>query len=405
MQITPSTFQRVTSAFALVTALYHITDKFFGTSYIIAMADHGLSSTQIGIACAISALTLTVADYPSGNIADCFGRKKTGAIGFLVWGAGLLIYAHATSFGSFLIAMIVWGIGAALISGTPEAWFVDQLEVHGWTERRHTLLPTIQSIALLLSALFALTSIWFLRAGSQQPILVAGWIAVITGISMVFLMEENYGNRQLTFQQSLFRNTRDLLKDRIMRLVLLKTVVGFVAFTTFVFSWQFYVMQVLKLPYPSLGFIMSLFIITMSLGNALSIPAMRRFNPVVVSIGGVILTMTGLLLIGIFPTIWGFALGALGFELGFGLERGASTTWVHDVISKEQRASFLSAISMVTGLTGIGAIALVGYLLDTTTFQVVWFIGCAACVLALIIYWRVWFHFVRKFNSHSYSTM
>ena len=56
---------------------------------------------------------------------------------FIVWGTGILLYAFAVNFWTFLPAMVFMALGLALISGAPSAWLVDQMIRHGIYEERN----------------------------------------------------------------------------------------------------------------------------------------------------------------------------------------------------------------------------------------------------------------------------
>ena len=74
-----------------------------------------------------------------GTISDKIGRKKITGYGFIVWGTGILLYAFAVNFWTFLPAMVFMALGLALISGAPSAWLVDQMIRHGIYEERNQI--------------------------------------------------------------------------------------------------------------------------------------------------------------------------------------------------------------------------------------------------------------------------
>lgn len=75
-------------AFGMVVGLHTIADKLFGSVYIATMSANGLSDVNIGLAMSFASAALTIFDYPSGNIADIFGRKKLWVMDLLSGGQG-----------------------------------------------------------------------------------------------------------------------------------------------------------------------------------------------------------------------------------------------------------------------------------------------------------------------------
>ncbi|MCB0329771.1 MAG: MFS transporter [Bdellovibrionales bacterium] len=98
---------------------------------VVFWQSHGLSMFQIMLLQAIFAVTVLVAEVPSGYIADLYGRKHTLVFGSFFLIAGDLQYACSYDFKTFLAGEIFIGIGIALISGADEALFYDSLKEIG----------------------------------------------------------------------------------------------------------------------------------------------------------------------------------------------------------------------------------------------------------------------------------
>ena len=79
--------------------------SFFGATYVAFMRAQDLSIAQISNLFSIQQILQAVFDYPTGTISDKIGRKKIMGYGFIVWGTGILLYAFAVNFWTFLPAM------------------------------------------------------------------------------------------------------------------------------------------------------------------------------------------------------------------------------------------------------------------------------------------------------------
>lgn len=263
MTTTTTLLQRAIFTYFGVISLYAFADKLFGAVYIAAMSSNGLSNTQIGFVLMIGSLFKTVLDYPSGNVADTFGRKKTTAVGFLIWGTALAAFALAEGLLAYSTAMLLWALGVALISGVPESWFVDELKRIGEGAKRLTLMPTARTISLVIGALSGLITSVIGSFGFKWPLVLGGGVAILTGVLVILCMTENYGERGISLMRVISHNTVDILSSQRYRRVLLLAASGRVPFQVFVMSWQLYALQHLGLPATYFGPILTLLILTL----------------------------------------------------------------------------------------------------------------------------------------------
>ena len=124
-------FRETRNLYVSMMSLYELADKLFGATYVAFMRAQDLSIAQISNLFSIQQILQAVFDYPTGTISDKIGRKKIMGYGFIVWGTGILLYAFAVNFWTFLPAMVFMALGLALISGAPSAWLVDQMIAKG----------------------------------------------------------------------------------------------------------------------------------------------------------------------------------------------------------------------------------------------------------------------------------
>ena len=132
-------FRETRNLYVSMMSLYELADKLFGATYVAFMRAQDLSIAQISNLFSIQQILQAVFDYPTGTISDKIGRKKIMGYGFIVWGTGILLYAFAVNFWTFLPAMVFMALGLALISGAPSAWLVDQMIRHGIYEERNEI--------------------------------------------------------------------------------------------------------------------------------------------------------------------------------------------------------------------------------------------------------------------------
>lgn len=89
--------------------------------------DLGLSATDVFVLEAAFALAVLISEIPSGYFADVFGRKYSMLVSVLLALVGTVIFAVSSTFEAFLIAELIWGIGAGFRSGADSALLYDTL--------------------------------------------------------------------------------------------------------------------------------------------------------------------------------------------------------------------------------------------------------------------------------------
>lgn len=332
----------------------------------------GLSASQIGFVLGIGSLILALADYPSGNLADLYGRRKIGAAGFAIWGGGLLIYGFSRSFVGFTLASSIMGIGLALISGTPQSWYVDQAKAAGMSEKIRQILPVVRGVALLVSATSGFLAGMLLRVGPALPIICAAGVALVTAIFYNVSLPENYGNPESRrFLEVIIENTTELFKSGHLRVLLIKLFFSQIAYSIFILSWQISAIQ-MGLPLSSLGPIFVFIMLAMSVSSFAASWLMGRVNPLAVSLIGLGMTSMGGLIIFSAHGLLPFLVGLACYELGLGLDSAAYGVWVHEYIPSERRSSFLSAFSSFEGITEFFVFVLAGWLVESLGYVKGW---------------------------------
>ncbi|MEM3090726.1 MAG: MFS transporter, partial [Candidatus Bathyarchaeia archaeon] len=83
---------------------------------------------------AVFALVFGLFDYPTGGLADRFGRKRTYALGLAFVALNYLMVSFYPFPVIVILAAFLAGFGAALQSGSLEAWITDELGKGGKIE-------------------------------------------------------------------------------------------------------------------------------------------------------------------------------------------------------------------------------------------------------------------------------
>lgn len=366
---------------------YNLADKLYGAVYIVLMSMRGIDPLQISIVFAVSSLSLAVFDYPSGNLSDLYGRKKLTATGFMIWGAGLTVFAFAGNLTAFIVSAVIMSLGVALISGSPQAWYLDKLEDLGMPEYKNIALPRLNGYVSAFAVVGALLASFSSNIHLYLPVAIAGGAAMGLGLYTWLRFSDNYGVRT---EDSIFREvyvtTAEFAKNKLMRFILFKSIFSHAALLAFLLSWQVYGVNELGLPAGYLGGMLVLFMVVISLSSfCSSFLAKRKMQAVRIISGGLLLSAAGLLLAGLFAHPAVFIAGLILYEFGLGLESSLFSAWVQDFIPRGKRATFTSGLSALKSLAGFAITLLLGLAAEQLGYTVIWMMGALSLVLSMIV--------------------
>lgn len=85
----------------------------------------GLREGQIGLALTLVALFQFFTVFPSGRLADHFGRKAVITPGCLIAALSLILIAQSENYGFLLFSCVIMGVGIGLSGSTPSAYVAD----------------------------------------------------------------------------------------------------------------------------------------------------------------------------------------------------------------------------------------------------------------------------------------
>ena len=154
--------------------------RFYYPVFTVLFLDYGLTLEQFSILNLVWALTIVLAEVPSGALADIVGRKRlvVFAAGLMVIEMSLLVFApigaSSLLFLLFLANRICSGLSEAAASGADEALAYDSLKALG---READWSKLLERTTQVVSVGFFLTMI--LGAFSYDPNVVNGLIAAL----------------------------------------------------------------------------------------------------------------------------------------------------------------------------------------------------------------------------------
>ena len=352
-------FEKSKRIYVSVISLYELADKLFGAIYIAFMRAQGIPIDQVSSLFSIQQILQAFFDYPTGTLSDKIGRKKITGCGLIVWGSGILVYAFAENFCTFLPSMVLMAFGMALISGAPSAWLIDQMIKYDVYGERNRILPKIQSSISFFAVMASIISYFLIGIEQKIPIIVAGCISIISGCIALFCGEENYGKiKGENILYILHTQAKEFFRQKKLLLLALRIIVcHFLLF----------------------------FMILLMFGTYMVSICTKKMSSFKTSIMGILVSILGFMILYAFQTVPTFLIGAGLVELGLGIEQAATSIWMCDYIKSEVRSTYSSIFSTIQAIGGFVIANLLGILTEKFGVNVSWVIASIVMGLDIII--------------------
>ncbi|MCF8332265.1 MAG: MFS transporter [Bacteroidales bacterium] len=132
--------------------------RFYEPFLLLFLLENGISYTQIGILYGVREILINIFEIPSGMMADATGRRRTMVFSFILFSISFVIFYLSSSFGFFLLAMIVFALGNAFRSGVHKAMIFQYLKQKGWQNQKIHYYGYTRSWSQIGTALSALAA-------------------------------------------------------------------------------------------------------------------------------------------------------------------------------------------------------------------------------------------------------
>ena len=151
---------------------------------VVHMTERGLGLGVVGLAFAVRSVIVVILEVPTGGLADAVGRKPIALLsqGFTL--ASMVALLLVTNVFTALLYAVLQGIGAALNSGSLEAWYVDALKrvaPEADLQKNLARVEVVGAVALLGSGLGGILPTWVSPWNLPWPLSAFG-ISLFVGI-------------------------------------------------------------------------------------------------------------------------------------------------------------------------------------------------------------------------------
>ncbi|MBI4262216.1 MFS transporter [Candidatus Uhrbacteria bacterium] len=386
--------QKTIRLYLFFTFLTKFGQSFIFATYTIFLLSRGLNLFEINLVNFVFYTTLFLFEIPTGAIADVFGRKMSFILACLFAAASSLLYAATQSFAGFALAEALGAIGITLASGAFQAWLVDKLKYHDYTEPLGPIFTREHQIGSLALILGAMGGAWLADFHIAWPWIGAGIIALIAGFLATVLMKEEYFVRErFSFSHSIASIKKTIRvsidygsKHAVVRFILVMGVIQYITIQAANMQWQPFFAPALPNK-TSLGFIFAGISLAAMLGATLSTRIQKIMGSeqrtMILSqciIGAGILAAA---LIGSFPvalTVF------LVHEIGRGLFAPVKDTYLNKHIPSETRATLISFESMSHHIGGMIGLLASGALAQYYSIPTAWIVSGGFLIVVTLLF-------------------
>ncbi len=333
---------------------------------------------QIMILQAVFRFSMLFFEVPTGAFADTFGRKKSIVLGAFITSLGAFCYISLPNFYIFILAELLWGLGAAFISGADQSLIFESLKETKNEKLSKKILGRYESIAL--SAILIGSIIGGFLAenfGLRIPMLFSG-ISILLASIFAFLIKEPKSFEKIK-KENYFKNFKEgffYFKNH-KKIKVLALEIIFISSFAFFLIWVYQlILQQQNFPIKYFGLVHAGITLSQILVLNNLVKVEKLFggkNKYLLSTG--ITTGTGFLVLGFTNNLF-FLIPAFLIISAFGITRGTLIyNEIHHKIKIKQRATVISTISMLVGIISVLINLIFGFLIEKNLSYSLIFLG------------------------------
>jgi len=335
---------------------------------------------------------LLVFQLPVGVLADRYGRKRTIVLSELFRSAGILGYGVSTTFLGYVIANVVWSLGAAFSIGTSSYLYESLLEAKHESEfpryiGRNTMIQLLSNAAGAFAGGLFVQAVHDIRL---TLILGAALNLVAVGVALTFVEPKVERMTEPTYAEQLRQGLRIVRRrEGVALLIGLEVFLGVTLYAMAIFRPLY--LQFLGLSATEIAISISGFLVVAAIWSAFAGTIARvlgEFGTIALMVFMASAAFFGMYGAGTFP---GAVLFQVPIYIVWSLQPALTTAFLNRRLEPGQRATVLSmgAFAYTLGLVIVEPLA---GLLTTATglLNLGWFLGLVAFVPCVYVLarWR-----------------
>ncbi len=375
----------------LVSLLYGASTSFIAPIYVVFLLNRGLDYKGVALIDGFFSVSIALLDYPTGGIADKYGRGRTTALACLFLGLGLLSYSFSRNLYQFLFSEFLAAVGAALYSGAFTAWLVDSLKEENRDRDLSVVFGNAEVLSLIVSSTGSLIGGLVAEYSLELPFAL-GSLLCFTAVPIALILTrgrgEVYSKEERRYTDFLRSGIHVFLRNKPLILLTLATSLMALARPSFTLTWAPY-MECLGAEKWLLGLTGSLFMAIMGLGSYMGGRLAVKLGYRLTSCISVVFISSSLLAILVANNPYVFIISSLPLEAGLGLMIPTMDAWINRYIPSRERATVISLRrTLIIPFRVLGTAAM-GILSDLESPRLAYIFAFAVNLLALPLYIKV----------------
>ncbi|MBU7000855.1 MAG: MFS transporter [Theionarchaea archaeon] len=354
-----------------------------GAYYVLFLRNIGLTFSQIALLNTVYMVMHVLIEYPSGVLADKYGRKVTFVLGMTLHavyytGVGLsrTLYPLALSYS-------IGGTGMAFISGTLVAWMVDEIKQEKGEDHIKFIFGKSPIFSGIFGALSGALASLVVVYGLHVPFLAAGGFGFLTVVFALVAMNENYGSVQKSYNIIFVSGIKKFFSEPELLLLTSLSILFNISIGIFMLTWQVILVNQ-GIPTRLVGVLFMVMFLAMSLGGIIASRLFKKLDKVsILRLVGfsAILCYLGM---GILNMWWASLTCFVGIEIIIAIWGAAFYTWINEYIPSEVRATLLSAYSTIFAVSYAVTQPLLGKTIDILG-KSSYFVGIGFFLICLLL--------------------
>lgn len=365
--------------------------SFIASVYVVFLLERGLDYKGVALVDGLYMISSAILDYPTGGLADKYGRGRVTALACLFFGIGLAVYSFSRTLYQFLLAEFLAAIGSALYSGAFLAWLVDSLREEGESEKLSIILGNAGILSRFISIMGAFTGGLMAEYSLELPF-AAGAISSFTASILALTLTRGRGEVveavERSYRELLMRGANILFKCKSLILLTVSSFIVSLCRPSFALTWAPY-MRGLGAGKWLLGLTSSIFMATIGLGSYLGGRMTKLFGFKKSAIASILLTSLSYMSMTFANNPYTFILASIPFEIGFGMLTPTLDTWINNYIPSGERATVISLRrTLILPFNALG-MTLMGILSDLESPRLAYIFSSITILAAIPVYMKV----------------
>ena len=322
-------------------------------------------------------------EYPTGNLADRYGRKLSFALGMLAIAVQYAFYAAFSNVFLLYFAGVVGGVGDALVSGSLEAWLGEEEKRRAPEPSLHRVFGVSRSLTSLFSIVGSLGIGLLLRADLAFVYWTGAIMLAVAGLGALTILPDNRGREKTTLRFSVAA-IRTFVSSPLLLFLTFILAASYACYSVFILYWQPQA-QILGITLNRLPLLYSAYLAATALSSYLYARLARQ-------VGGGYFVYASFAFIALSFAFMFFGndlvslvMGLFSFGLGFGSVYPLFFDWTTDVIPSDLRASLLSLMSTWASATAVFTTAAIGKAIEIWGLEVAVRLGLGFAIGILLL--------------------